>query len=162
MDNDTVSALFKELDKNNTQKFVWIFNDKWSSSQIETIHNEFPELAKVLYSFQLHTDYIKEFDDYFSQLTPNVNIRNPFYYNPNYNFIYKRLYCTKYEASGSGNESTGSGNEGSSSGYIEPVNSYDCPDDVTTEPGYTQTKMVSFVIDAVYAYAHSYSSEFSR
>ena len=141
----TVSALFKELGKNNTQKFGWIFNDKWNGSQIQKIHDEFPEITKVLYSFQLHTDHIKEFDDYFSQLTPSINIRNPFYHNPKYNIIYNHLYC----------EVSGSGNKGSSSGYKEPAISYDCPDNVTAEIKYTQGRMVPFVIDAVYAYAYT-------
>ena len=140
----TVSALFKELGKNNTRKFGWIFNDKWNGSQIQRIHDEFPEITKVLYSFQLHTDHIKEFDNYFSQLTPSINIRNPFYHNPKY-IIYNHLYC----------EVSGSGNEGSSSGYEESVISYDCPDNVTAEIGYTQGRMVPFVIDAVYAYAYT-------
>ena len=141
----TVSALFKELGKNNTQKFGWIFNDKWNGSQIQKIHDEFPEITKVLYSFQLHTDHIKEFDDYFSQLTPSINIRNTFYHNPKYNIIYNHLYC----------EVSGSGNKGSSSGYEEPAISYDCPDNVTAEIKYTQGRMVPFVIDAVYAYAYT-------
>ena len=76
MDNDTaISALFEELSKNNkTRKFVWISSDKWSSLQIQKTHNKFPEIAKGIFSFQLHTDHVKEFDDYFSQLTSSTNI----------------------------------------------------------------------------------------
>ena len=173
MHNDAaISALFEELSKNNrTRKFVWISSDKWSSLQLQKTHDEFSEITKGMFSFQLHTDHVKEFDDYFSQLISSTNIRNPFYHDPKYNFIYHHLYCTEYEASGSGNEDIGSGNEssssgnessssgneGSSSGYAEPVSStsYDCPADVTVEPVYTQGDMVPHVIDAVYAYAHA-------
>ena len=166
IDNDTAtSALFEELSKNNgTHKFVWISGDKWSNLQIQKTYVKFPEITKGIFSFQLHTNHVKEFDDYFSQLTSSTNIRNPFYHDPKYNFIYHHLYCTEYEAYGSenedfgsGNESSSSGNEGSSSGYAEPVSttSFDCPDDVTAEPVYAQRDMVPLVIDAVYAYAHA-------
>ena len=76
MDNDTaISALFEELSKNNkTRKFMWISSDKWSSLQIQKTHNKFPEITKGIFSFQLHTDHVKEFDDYFSQLTSSTNI----------------------------------------------------------------------------------------
>ena len=89
MDNDTaISALFEELSKNNrARKFVWISSDKWSSLQIQKTHNKFPEIIKGIFSFQLYTDHVKEFDDYFSQLTSSTNIRNPFYHDPKYTII---------------------------------------------------------------------------
>ena len=157
MDDATaISGLFEELSKNNsTRKFLWIFGNKWDSSQMQTIHYKFPEVIKGIYNFQIHTDHIKEFDDYFSQLTPSTNIRNPFYSDTERNEIYYHHYCTQSEASGSGYESSDSGNEGSGSGYAEPVSIYDCPDDVTAEFDYTQGQMVPFVIDAVYAFAHA-------
>ena len=102
-------------------------------------------ITKGIYSFQPHTDRVKEFDDYFSQLTPSTNIRNPYFHDLSYNHVYHKIFCIRYvveyEASGSEN--------------IITFDTYDCPDDVTAEPGYTQGKMVPFVIDAVYAYAHA-------
>ena len=135
-DNDTISALFEELCSiNNTRKFVWIASDKWASSQL--VRDKFPEIARGMYGFQLHIDHIGEFNDYFSQLTPSTNIRNPFFNDSQYNGIYYYLYCNiKGSESGSGAE-------------------YDCPDDLTVEPGYSQEHNVPHVIDAVYAFAHA-------
>ena len=84
-DEDTVLALFEELNKvNSTQKFVWIASDKWANSHL--VHEKFPEVAKQTFGFQLHTKHVKEFADYFSQLTPSTNIRDPFF--PEYYEIY--------------------------------------------------------------------------
>ena len=135
-DNDTISALFEELYSiNSTRKFVWIASDKWASSQL--VRDKFPEIARGMYGFQLHVDHIREFNDYFAQLTPSTNIRNPFFNDSQYNGIYYYLYCN-IEGSGSG-----SGVE------------YYCPDDLTVEPGYSQGHNVPHVIDAVYAFAHA-------
>ena len=134
-DNDTASALFEELSKNSTREFVWIF-----STTSQKVLNKFPDKTKGIYSFQLHTDHVKEFDVYFSQLNHNTNIRNPYFHST---LLFYEIYCKctmGCEESGSETTST---------------STYDCPDDVTTEPGYTQGKMVPFVIDAVYAYAHA-------
>ena len=57
---------------------MWIASDKWASSQL--VRDKFPEIARVMYGFQLHGDHIREFNDYFSQLTPSTNIRNPFFH----------------------------------------------------------------------------------
>ena len=107
MDNDTaISALFEELSKNNRiRKFGWISSDKWSSLQLQKTHDEFLEITKGIFSFQFHTDHVKEFDDYFSHLTSSTNITDPFYHDPEYNIIHHHLYYSEYEASGSGNES---------------------------------------------------------
>ena len=131
-DNDTISALFEELRSiNSTRKFVWMASDKWASSHL--VRDKFREIAKGMYGFQLHIDHISEFNDYFSQLNLSTNIRNPFFHDPRYNYAYYHLYCNA---------------EGSGSGY-------DCPDDLTAEPGYSQGDNVPHVIDAVYAFAHA-------
>ena len=120
---------------NSTRKFVWIASDRWANSH--TVRENFTENARGMYGFQLHIDHVKEFADYFSQLTPSTNIRNPFFHDPQYNEVYYHIYCN---------------NEGSGSGSgIE----YDCPDDLTAEPDYSQGDMVPHVIDAVYAFAHA-------
>ena len=129
-DEDTIVALFEELSKiNKKRKFVWIASDGWAGSDL--IHDKFPEIIRKMYGFQLHIDHFKEFDDYFSQLNRSTNIRNPYFQRD----ICYNVYCRGYD-------------EGHVSGY-------DCPDDLTAEPGYTQGQMVPFVIDAVYAYAHA-------
>ena len=145
-DEDTIVELFveliKELNKtNSTRKFVWIASDRWAN--LHLVLKNFTEIARGMYAFQPHVDHIKEFDEYFSQLTPSTNIRNPFFHNPLYNDIYYHLYCNmEGYVSGSGSGS-GSGVE------------YDCPDDLTAEPGYSQRDNVPHVIDAVYAFAHA-------
>ena len=77
-DEGTVLALFEELNKtNSTCKFVWIASDKWANSH--SVYEKFPEVAKRTFGFQLRTKHVKEFDDYFSQLSPSTNIRDPFF-----------------------------------------------------------------------------------
>ena len=129
-DEDTILALFEELSKlNTTRKFVWIASDGWASSDL--VRDKFPEITSGMYGFQLHINHIKEFDDYFSQLTNSTNTRNLFFQRD----IYYDVYC-----------------RGDDEGHIS---GHDCPGDLTAEPGYTQGEMVPFVIDAVYAYAHA-------
>ena len=142
IDNNTALALFEELSKiNNTSKFVWIASDEWVGSQI--LQDKFPEIAREVFAFQLSNDHVEEFDDYFSQLNTSTNIRNPFFNDSRYNYIYFYIYCRYvYEYEGSG------------SGYIY-TSKYDCPDDLTSESGYTQGEMVPFAINAVYAFAHA-------
>ena len=96
IDNNTASTLFEELSKIiNTNKFVWIASDEWVRSQI--LQDKFPEITRRLFAFQLNNDYVKEFDDYFPQLTPNTNIRNPFFivtlYIITYIFISQLKIC---------------------------------------------------------------------
>ena len=75
--------MFEELSKIiNTSKFVWIASDEWVGSQI--LQDKFPEITRRLFAFQLNNDHVKEFDNYFPQLTPNTNIRNPFFSNSLY------------------------------------------------------------------------------
>ena len=133
-DNTAISALFDELinssnNKNSIQKFVWIFSNEWKRSQIAH-YNEFLNVTIGIYSFQLQIEHVKEFDDYFSQLTPITNKRNPYF-----NFYWK--YVIEYEEPGSGCTFT---------------SRYDC---LKNKTGYSQVKTVPFVIDAVYAYAHA-------
>ena len=127
-DEFTVSVLFEELNNtNSTRKFVWIANNAWANSAL--VHDNFPEIANGTFGFKLHTEHVEEFADYFSQLTPNTNIRDPFFRD----YIYHEIYCD-YDYYGSG---------------------YYCPDDLTAEPDYSQGDMVPLVIDVVYAFAHA-------
>ena len=144
-DEGTIAAFFEELNKiNKERKFVWIASDGWAGSDLA---DKFPNITRGMYGFQLHIDHVKEFDNYFSQLTLRTNIRNPYFHDLSYNHVYHKIFCIRsrhvveYDASGSENTVT--------------FDKYDCPNDLTAEPGYTQGKMVPFVIDAVYAYAHA-------
>ena len=125
---DTVLSLFEELNNqtNGTlPKLVWIASDRWASAA--SVRDRFPEIARGMFGFQLHTDHVEEFADYFSQLTPNTNIRDPFFRMS----IYYYLFCD-FEGSG-----------------------IDCPEDLTEDPSYSQGDVVPFVIDAVYTFAYA-------
>ena len=132
-DEHTALTLLEEVNSTNSmRKVVWIASDRWANSDL--IHDKFPEITRGIYGFQLHIDHVKEFDDYFSQLTPSTNIRNPFFQDY---IVHNHIYCRYH------NET--------------PVSGYDCPDDLTTdhEPSYSQVETVPFVINAVYAFAHA-------
>ena len=126
-DELTILALFEELSKvNSAHKFVWIANSRCARSS--SVHDSFPEMARQFFGFlPRHTEFVKEFYDYFSQLTSSMNIRNPFFQDN----IFYQTYC-KFEGS-----------------------TFDCPDYLTDDPSYSQNEFVPFVIDAVYVFAHA-------
>ena len=77
-DEATVMALFRVLRKRNiTHRFVWIASDAWANSN--TVRDNFPEIARGTFGFEPHAQHVNEFADYFSQLTPSTNIRDPFF-----------------------------------------------------------------------------------
>ena len=126
-DEPTVLALFKELSKTNgIRQFVWIASDRWANSSL--VRNNFPEIVKGTFGFlPRHTAYVEEFDSYFSQLTPITNIRDVFFQVD----IFDDVYCN----------SVGSG--------------FDCPENLTDDPSYSQKEVIPFIIDAVYVFAHA-------
>ena len=127
-DEETVLALFQELDKvNSTRKFVWIASDRWANSHL--VYDNFPKIANKIFGFQpQHTIIqVEEFADYFSQLTPSTNIRDPFFPE------YYESYCN-----------------------INGTNCPN--GDITSNFGYSQGDLVPFTIDAVYAFAHSFQN----
>ena len=86
IDEPTIVALFKELrERNSTRQFVWIATDAWASSGV--VRDDFIDMANGTFGFQPHTEHVKEFEDYFSQLTPSTNIRDPFFQE------YHETYC---------------------------------------------------------------------
>ena len=77
-DEATVMALFRVLrERNVTRRFVWIASDAWANSN--AVRDNFPEIASGTFGFEPHAQHVKEFADYFSQLTPSTNIRDPFF-----------------------------------------------------------------------------------
>ena len=94
-DEVTVLALFNELRKTiSLRRFVWIASDRWIDSVL--VRERFPEIAERTLGFRLHTEHVQEFVDYFSELTPRTNIRNPFFREP----LFLRTYCTYYNRRG--------------------------------------------------------------
>ena len=131
-DEDTVLALFEELNRtNSTSKFVWIASDEWASAT--SVRDMFPEIAKEMFGFRVYTEQVEEFTDYYSHINNNTNIRNPFFQLE----IYRKHYCDVVF-----NET------GSKAPY------FNCPEDLTDNPNYSHEEIVPFVIDAVYAFAH--------
>ena len=160
-DEPTVVALFEELTKlNNVHKFLWVASDRWASSNLVRV--SFPEIARRTFGFlPRHTEYVKEFDNYFSQLNNFTNIRDPFfqerifYYKyciPVYSYNESEFESETGSETGSGN---GSGNGSDYAYTYAHEGSYDCPHDLTDDPNYSQNKFVPFVIDAVYTFAHA-------
>ena len=87
-DKDTVLALFEELNRaGSMRELVWIVSDRWASAA--SVRDRFPETAKGMFGFQLHTEHVEEFANYLSQLTPSTNIRDPFFRT----WIYDLLFC---------------------------------------------------------------------
>ena len=85
-DEATVMALFEKLrERNATRRFVWIASDAWANSVL--VRENFPEIAKGTFGFEPHAQHVEEFADYFSQLTPATNIRDPFFQE------YYEAYC---------------------------------------------------------------------
>ena len=77
-DEPTIVSLFEELrERNSKRQFVWIASDAWAGSNV--IRDNFLDIANGTFGFQAHTEEVKEFDDYFSQLTPSTNMRDPFF-----------------------------------------------------------------------------------
>ena len=81
--------MFEELNKTNSiRKFVWIASDRWANSSL--VRDSFPEIAKRTFGFLLRdTEYVREFDNYFSQLNSTTNIRDPFFQEE----IFYNNYC---------------------------------------------------------------------
>ena len=145
-DESTVLALFEELTKtNSTCEFVWIASDRWAN--LSLVCDSFPEIARGTFGFlPQHTECVKEFDNYFSQLNNFTNVRDPFFND----YIFYNKYCVR--------ESEHGYDYGSGSGYYYMYayeDYYRCPNDLTDDPSYSQNEYVPFVIDAVYAFAHA-------
>ena len=94
-DEATVMALFRVLrERNITRRFVWIASDAWANSN--AVRDNFPEIARGTFGFEPHAQHVDEFADYFSQLTPDMNIRDPFF--PEYYAVFcsdNTTNCTK-------------------------------------------------------------------
>ena len=77
---DTVMELFEELNQTDgAHKFLWIASDEWVSTA--SVYETSPEIARGMLGFQLHVEYIAEFDYYFFQLHNScyTSKRNPFF-----------------------------------------------------------------------------------
>ena len=106
------------------RRFTWIASDAWARS-INVVH-QFNETAAGLFGFTPLTDHVEDFHDYFSNLTIQSNVRNPWFPE----FYAAFVNCTLNET------------------CVENVN-------VTRLPRYQQGNFIPLVLDAVYTYAHA-------
>ena len=106
------------------RRFTWIASDAWARS-INVVH-QFNETAAGLFGFAPLTNHVEDFHDYFSNLTIQSNVRNPWFPE----FYAAFVNCTLNE--------TCAPNE-----------------NVTRLPQYQQGNFIPLVIDAIYTYAHA-------
>ncbi len=110
-------------------RFTWIASDAWARSN--TVVSQFSETAAGLYGIVPLTKHVKQFNEYFSQLTIDSNARNPWF--------------TEYYAAFADCDILNS----------SVLNACSHNQSVTDLPQYQQGNVVPLVIDAVYAYAHA-------
>ncbi|XP_064387120.1 metabotropic glutamate receptor 3-like isoform X2 [Halichondria panicea] len=110
-------------------RFTWIASDAWARSN--SVVNQFSETAAGLYGIAPLTEHVTQFNEYFSQLTIDSNVRNPWFTEYYAAFANCDVLNTSVLNACSQNES------------------------VTGLPQYQQGNVVPLVIDAVYAYAHA-------
>ena len=103
------------------RRFLWIASDTWSND----FDAKYKEITIGKWGTAPYSETVPSFDDYYSQLTPATNLRNPWFTE-----FYERYYDCR------------SGVNCSNSS-------------VTNDPNYQQDFFDSFVIDAVYSLAHA-------
>ena len=126
---ETVEELLSRIRDNETLRsnFTWIASDAWARS-IDLVH-KFNETASGLFGVAPHSDHYQEFQDYFSQLTIDSNIRNNWF---------PEFFSAFANCSLEANDSDGC----------------DTTKNVTSFSRYQQGNFIPLVIDAVYAMAH--------
>ena len=121
--------LFKQINisnilKGTNRKFLWIGSDAWARS-INVVH-KYKESLAGLFGIAPYTGFSDGFMNYFSQLTPLTNKRNPWFeeFYAAYRGCILNSSCIPYVP-------------------------------ITSLPKYKQGKFIPLVIDAVYSAAHA-------
>ena len=132
---DNANKLFKQIDISNSlngtnRRFLWIASDAWARS-INVVH-QYNESLAGLFGIAPHTEVSNGFMNYFSQLTPLTNKRNPFFEE----FYTAYRSCTL---------------NSSCIPYIS----------ITSLPKYKQGNFIPLVIDAVFSVAHALQDFFN-
>ena len=128
---DHAEDLFIQLesiqqDLGSSRQFLWIASDAWAQS-VALVH-QFNKTVSGLWGIAPLAPFIASFQDYFSQLTPISNLRDPWFTE----FYEAYLGC------------------GQPNGTSCPNNSR-----ITDQPQYVQGTKVSQVVDAVFSVAHA-------
>ena len=135
---DAAGKLFEQLNATNarlgtSKRFLWIASDAWARSV--NVVSKFKDSLVGLFGVAPSTEFHAGFDEYFSQLTPNTNKRNP-WFNEFYNAIFM---C------------------GNSSSDCENPNR-----NITEHTNYKQGNFIPLVIDAVYSVVHAISNSLKK
>ena len=131
---DNAEQLFKHIVNTTIAlRFTWIASDAWARS-ISVVH-QFNATAAGLFGFVPLTDHLDSFESYFSSLTIDSNLRNPWFEE----FYSAIANCTLNETLPN-NEEKPVCNRSSS---------------VTDVPRYEQGNFIPLVVDAVYTFAYA-------
>ena len=127
---DHAKELFVQLDNiqqefGSSRQFLWIASDSWVQS-ITLVH-QFNRTVAGLWGITPLSHFIQAFQEYFSQLTPISDLRDPWFEE----FYKAYLGCNEDNNSCSNNSR------------------------ITDQPKYAQGAKVAQVIDAVYSVAHA-------
>ena len=72
------------LELNNTRQFIWLASDAWA----EIKDQQYSEITTGRFGFIPLSETIHPFNEYFSKLLPNTNLRNP-WFKDFYQHVYK-------------------------------------------------------------------------
>ena len=127
-----VRRLLTMIDNSTARhRFTWIGVDAWS--QATTLFEDFRETVAGFYGFVPLAPKVREFDNYYSQLTIQSNRRNPWF--PEIFAAYVVGGCSLDGSSGNS-----------------------CPENISLvdlPQSYVQSNLVPLITDAVYAFAHA-------
>ena len=124
--------LFKHLNEtsailNKPRRFLWIASDAWARSG--NVVKMFNESLAGLFGIAPQTEFQSGFQEYFSQLTPETNLRNPWF---------NEFYEAVFQCGGNGTNQC-----------KPPYKS------ITEHQGYKQGNFIPLVVDAVYSVVHA-------
>ncbi len=129
---DSAEKLLRFIaDSAASRRFIWIASDAWARSI--NVVQQFNDTAAGLYGFSPLTEHLDDFQTYFSSLTLDSNLRNPWFEE----FYMAVANCTTNETINPG---------------LPPC---DRNSNVTQLPSYQQGNFIPLVVDAVYTYAHA-------
>lgn len=113
-----------------SRRFIWIASDAWARSI--SVVQQFNTTSAGLYGFSPLTEHLDKFQDYFSRLTLDSNVRNPWFEE----FYMAVANCTTDDTLQLGQPCNRSSN-------------------ITRLPSYQQGNFIPLVVDAVYTYAYA-------
>lgn len=133
---DATRILESATKMNVTNHFVWIASDAWGRQPHPVKRNE--AVAEGALTIELTSALIHPFNDYFRQLDPYLNTRNPWFRE-----YWEKVHDCKWMTE-----------ERSSLPSLDSIPERICNGDEKMNPGeYKQESKVQFIYDAVYALA---------